>query len=538
MVPKPYTVKAVLFDFDGTLTEPGAIDFTAIRNAIGCPPERTILEFIDGLPDPEARSQAKATLDRMELDAARASRPNAGAETAIDQLRQMGLPIGILTRNSRNAVDLALDQFDHLTAEAFDAVITRDDPVAPKPSPDGVLSAADRFGVAPAEILMVGDFRLDIEAGRRAGALTAELLRPGGTPDPGSDFVMKRLSELPDLVRAGQPLPSGKFPSDLLGEFFGHLTRTDPSVLIRPGVGEDTAAIDLAGEDTAILTSDPITFVSDDIATYTVLINANDIATAGAVPRWLLTTLLFPPGTTPSAIRALMHDIRNACDRWQITLCGGHTEITDAVTRPVVTGMMVGTVRRADLVDKRNMLTGDAVLMTKGVAVEGTAIIGNELAHRLTALGMSDAEIEDCRSFVRHLSVLEEARLAAECGGVSAMHDVTEGGLATALSEMSAAGGHRFRIQIDRIPVYPQTREICRLMEIDPLGLIGSGSLLICCRKGTEADLLSALGRNGIAATLIGEVAEKGIGVEAHDGRQPVPWPEFPVDEITRLFAD
>lgn len=538
MIPKPYLVKAVLFDFDGTLTRPGAIDFAAIRSAIGCPGDRTILEYIRELPDPTQRTEAMEILNRMEMEAAGLSQPNDGAEAAIDHLKALGLPIGILTRNSREAVVFALKQFDRAGINDFDIILTRNDPIAPKPSPEGVFQAAGRFGVDPSEILVVGDFRLDIETGRNAGALTAELLKPGGSPATDSDFVLKTLADLPAVVRGGVPLPPGKFPNDLLNEFFGHLTGTDPSILIQPGVGEDAAAVDLSLEDTIILTSDPITFVSDDIATYAVLVNANDIATTGARPRWLLTTLLFPPGTTPSAIRFLMHDIRKACDRYNITLCGGHTEITDAVNRPLVTGMMVGTVRRKALVDKRQMQTGDTILLTKGVAVEGTAIIANAFSDRLLALGMDEGDIRECQAFVDNLSVLREAQLATEIGGVTAMHDVTEGGLATALAELSAAGGHRFQIRLDRIPIYPQTERICRLLGINPLGLIGSGSLIICCRPEAGGRLLANLRKNDIAASMIGEVMASGAGVEARDRDRPRPWPEFEADEITRLFLD
>ena len=536
MIPRPYCVKAVLFDFDGTLTRPGAIDFAGIRSAIGCPEGQTLLEYIAALPGEDRRREAMGLLDRMELEGARRSLPRPNAEATIGRLRAFGLPLGILTRNSRRAVDIALERFRTVGPGDFEVIITRDDPVAPKPSPEGVLQAAGRFGLDPSEILVVGDFRLDIEAGKRAGALTAELVGPDASPSTRADFTLETLSALPPIVRDGLPLPTGKFPSDLLEAFFGHLTDADPRVLIRPGVGEDTAAVDLAGEDTLVLTSDPITFVSEDIATYAVLINANDIATAGALPRWLLTTLLFPPGTTASAIRAVMHDIRNACDRWGVTLCGGHTEITDAVQRPVVTGTMVGTVPRNALIDKRRIAEGDAILLTKGVAVEGTAIIANAFSDRLATLGMEEADIRRCRAFVDRLSVLTEARLAAGVEGVSALHDVTEGGIATALAELAAAGGHRFRVRLDRIPVYPQTDRICRLLGLDPLGLIGSGSLLICCREATVEPMLAAVRNGGVDCTVIGEVLEAGKGVEAWNEKGPVPWPSFAADEITRLF--
>jgi hydrogenase maturation factor len=332
------------------------------------------------------------------------------------------------------------------------------------------------------------------------------------------------------------PLPTGKLPNDLLREFIGDFDLEDPSILINPGVGEDIAAVDIKTEQVMVLKSDPITFATDAIGQYAVLVNANDIATSGATPRWLLTTLLFPYGITASEIRHMVDELRRFCRHWGITLCGGHTEITDAVSRTIVSGMMVGTVAGSDLIDKRNMGQGDKVLFTKRVAVEGTAIIAREFGERLRELGLSDTEVDACRGFLTHISIIPEARIAARYRETSAMHDITEGGLATALEELSTAGGHRIRIDTEKIPVFAETRKICRLLDIDPLGLIGSGSLLICCRQTAYQKLTAAMRAEGIEVACIGEVMESGQGIEARKNEKQVDWPRFEVDEITKLY--
>ena len=533
-----YRVKAVLFDFDGTLTRPGAIDFSAVKQAIGCPPDQPILEFIGDISDHARQAEAKAILHAMELEAARQSLPNGGVDDLLQFLKSRRLPTGILTRNSLESVQTALRQFSRLTTDDFDVVITRDDPVRPKPHPDGVLLAAERFQVDPQALLLVGDFHFDMDAGRRAGAMTA-LLDEGGADSPQDivcDFRVASLTEIKEIVRYGLPLPNGKFPSDLLQKFFGHLDYDNQRFLIRPGIGEDTAALDMTGQNTLVITSDPITFVTDRIGYYTVIVNANDIATSGATPQWLMTTLLFPPGATPAQIFQVMTDISESCQKWNITLCGGHTEITDAVSRPVVVGTLGAAMQREDLIDKRNMQPGDRILLTKGSAVEGTAIIANEFEDRLGNLGMTSVELDECRKLVDQISILPEAAIARSVPGVTAMHDVTEGGVATAISELSCAGNHQVEIHIDRIPILPQTMGICRRLDIDPLGLIGSGSLLIVCRPGDTDGLLQAIRGRNIAVTCIGEVKDTGTGVVAfRDGAAAV-WPEFEVDEITRLF--
>ena len=183
------------------------------------------------------------------------------------------------------------------------------------------------------------------------------------------------------------------------------------------------------------------------------------------------------------------------------------------------------------------MQTGDKILFTKSVAVEGTAIIAREMTEKLLTMEFSQAEIEICRRFLDRISILEEARIARDVGGVTAMHDVTEGGLATAVSELSIAGHHRLRIDMSRIPIYPQTQRICDKLNISPLGLIGSGSLLICCNPQIKDDMLAAIQGAGIDVACIGEVLDSGEGIEAVDGSQSVEWPQFAVDELARLFS-
>jgi hydrogenase maturation factor len=250
----------------------------------------------------------------------------------------------------------------------------------------------------------------------------------------------------------------------------------------------------------------------------------------------LLTTLFFPCGTTPSKIKSVFEELKQYCQHWGITLCGGHTEITDSVIRPIVAGMMAGTVSRKDLIDKRRMQTGDHILFTKGVAVEGTAIIAREFGDRLKKMGLAADEIDHCRRFLDHISIMNEARIAAKNPGTSAMHDVTEGGLAAALTELGIAGGHSIRVNMNQIPVFPETKKICGLLGIDPLGLIGSGSLLICCRSAKSQELMQHINAAGIEVTCIGEVMQRGQEIKAYSGENETSWPSFEVDEITKLF--
>jgi hydrogenase expression/formation protein HypE len=195
-------MKGVLFDFDGTLTQPGAIDFLAIKEEIACPHDMAILEYIK-LQPPKKQVVLMEILEGHEAEAARLSLPNQGAEACLSTLRGRGVPIGIITRNSLKSVVSALQQFDSIECRDFDVVITRE-AALPKPSPEGVFKAAACMGCLAEELMVVGDFRFDVIAGKRAGAKTV-LLTNGGkssmaTGDPMPDYVCGDLNEVVEIV--------------------------------------------------------------------------------------------------------------------------------------------------------------------------------------------------------------------------------------------------------------------------------------------------------------------------------------------------
>ena len=198
-------IKAVLFDFDDTLTVPGRLDYALIRREIGCPREASILDYLKGIPDPEARRKASTILDSYEMAAAAEAAPAEGAEDLVRWIGDVGLKKGILTRNSKKAVERSLSNFTRIDREDFDLILTRDDDLPVKPRPDGVLYAASAFGISPSSLLMVGDYIYDIEAGNRAGAVTVfiESRRDRAFTPPESDFTISKLAQVRDICENG-----------------------------------------------------------------------------------------------------------------------------------------------------------------------------------------------------------------------------------------------------------------------------------------------------------------------------------------------
>jgi hydrogenase expression/formation protein HypE len=333
-------------------------------------------------------------------------------------------------------------------------------------------------------------------------------------------------------------LPMGKLPAELLQSVLDKHASRDARVVVGPRVGEDAAVIDL-GDRYLVVTADPITFATDELGWYALHVNANDIVVRGATPRWFLATLLLPAGRTDDeSVRALFGQLAEACAELEVALVGGHTEITNAVDRPLVAGTMLGEVAKDKLVTTAGARVGDAIVLTKGVPLEGAAIIAREKEAELRARGIPAAAIRRARALLRTpgISVRPEAEIACELASVHAMHDPTEGGIATALHELATAAGVGLRIARDRIMVLPEGRALCEAFGLDPLGTIASGALLLTLAPAEAGIVIHALAREAIDCHFIGQVVPAEQGVTLVDGARQWPLPVFPRDEIARLF--
>ncbi len=334
-------------------------------------------------------------------------------------------------------------------------------------------------------------------------------------------------------------LPAGKLPPDLLASLLSTIP-DDPSILIGAGIGRDAAAVRY-GDRVLVLKTDPITFATDEIGWYAPNVNANDIACMGATPRWMLASALLPDGsTTPELVEQIFGSLRDACDALGILLVGGHTEITTGLERTILVGMMVGEADEADLVDPRRAQPGDAVILARGIAIEGTSLIAREIPHRLSeSLGWD--LVERARQFLHDpgISVVKAATILRHALGADlhALHDPTEGGLASGLREVAAAAGAGIVVDREAIVTYPETRAICDLLGLDPLGLIASGALLATVSANAVETAISALSGYNIPAAVIGQLHADPTVVRMRVNDVDEDLPTFEVDEIARLFA-
>jgi hydrogenase maturation factor len=333
-------------------------------------------------------------------------------------------------------------------------------------------------------------------------------------------------------------LDTGKLPMEFLQTLLERYGGQDERIVVGPRVGEDAVVLDM-GDRYLVAKTDPITFATDEIGWYVVHVNANDVATMGATPRWLLLTLLLPEeGTDRQGVEEIFDQTYQACESLGIALCGGHTEITYGLDRPIAVGLMLADLEKADLVQTANTQSGDHLILTKGIAVEGTAVLASELGSRLQEQ-LGAEMVERGKGFLRDpgISVVRDAQIVRGAGHPHAMHDPTEGGLATGLWEMAHASGKGFVVDLNQVHQFPETMAFCRVLGLDPLGVLASGALLVACAPEESILILEALANEGVEAASIGRVVDgpPAVMVETDNGLSPMP--VFERDELLRVLG-
>ena len=327
---------------------------------------------------------------------------------------------------------------------------------------------------------------------------------------------------------------AGKIPPEtLMRTVYANLGRRDKRVLVGPGIGRDSAAVKQNGT-VLVFTADPITGTSSHIGQHSVEINANDIATTGARPKWYLCTILLPIGSRENSLKEITREIHETAKRLGITVVGGHTEATSGLDRPIISGFMVGETK-GRILTAENGKTGDRILLTKTAGLEGTAILARDQSTLLKKKGVPEGLLRQARSYQEQISVVEEALLSAELKGVHALHDQTEGGVLNGMWEMAEASGLGMEVWADKIPVAPATQVICLALHLDPLKLMSSGTLLLAVEKSKSRIVQKALLKLPVRLTEVGRLTRRSKGrvLVKHGKRQALT--AVPQDELYKL---
>jgi hydrogenase expression/formation protein HypE len=301
----------------------------------------------------------------------------------------------------------------------------------------------------------------------------------------------------------------GKLPNDVLEKIvFNNIKNKREEILVGSGIGEDNAIIDF-GEEVCVMSTDPITGATQDIGKLAIHISCNDVASSGAEPIGALLTVLVPPSTTEEDLKHIMSDAGEASRELNIEIMGGHTEITDAVNRVVISTTVIGKQKKENMIDLSKVSVGDKVLITKYAAIEGTSILAKELEDKLKDKLDNDKIIE-AQNMGSLISVVKEGAILGEIG-VNYMHDITEGGILGAVWEGAIAVNKGIKIYENLIPMKDVTRELTTILDIDPYRLISSGSMLVIVKGDKIPEIEDRLSMENINIAVIGEIIDKGV---------------------------
>jgi hydrogenase maturation factor len=299
-------------------------------------------------------------------------------------------------------------------------------------------------------------------------------------------------------------LPPGKIPVDILKDvIFKNLGAKRDEVALGPSAGIDGAVINV-GSTSLIVSMDPITGTLERIGWEAVNINANDVSTFGVEPTFFLSCILLPENADRKTVETISSQMNKAAKDLGMAIVGGHCETTPGLTNPIVVGCAMGMTEKGNYVTAAGAKTKDKIIITKTAGIEGTAILASDREDKLKKT-VNPSLLKRAKAFFTSISVAKEASIAFKTGGVHAMHDPTEGGIAGGIHEVGDASNLGFRIFEDRIPVAKETMEICKSFDIDPLYLIASGSMLIAARQDAADKIKRSLEKNGIRASIVGE---------------------------------
>ena len=322
-------------------------------------------------------------------------------------------------------------------------------------------------------------------------------------------------------------LPPGKIPIDILKEVvFKNLGAKRKEVTVGPSAGIDGAVLDL-GDKSLVVSMDPITGAVERIGWLAVNVNANDVATFGVEPAFLFSCILLPENAKRKLVETISAQMNAAAKDLGIAIVGGHCESTPGLTKPIVVGCTMGLTEKGRYVTAGGAKPRDKLILTKSAGIEGTAILATDREPELKK-AMRVTVLQNAKNFYNQISVVKDALTACKTGGVHAMHDPTEGGVAGGIHEIADASNVGVKVFEEAIPVQPETAQICSYFQIDPLQLIGSGALLISAEVKSASETVRNLKLERIQASVIGEFTEntdQRVLIQKDGGTKALPRP-------------
>lgn len=302
-------------------------------------------------------------------------------------------------------------------------------------------------------------------------------------------------------------------------------------VIFGAALGEDCAVLSFKEEEAYVTGTDSVTCMGKASGAVAVCVAANDLAASGAEPIAVLVSALFPGSISEEDIKETMTEIEEQCSILHMQVAGGHTEVTSAVTRPVLTVTGIGKTKEP--VFTKGALPGQDVVVSKWIGLEGSYILAKEKEKELLTrypVTVTDTAL----SFLQYLPVVHEAATAMK-SGVRVMHDVSEGGIFSALWQLAECSGVGLEIDLKQIPVKQETVEICEFFGLNPYEIASAGALLMVTDNG--ADLVKALAKENISAAVIGKITDGNDRVVINEDERRFLEPSR-ADELYKMFQE
>jgi hydrogenase expression/formation protein HypE len=328
-----------------------------------------------------------------------------------------------------------------------------------------------------------------------------------------------------------------KFSLDVLEKcVFPYVKTNDPDILLGAAFGEDVALTRIGG-DILISHVDPIVGAIGNIGWLAVHVACNDVATSGAPPRWILLLVLVPTMDDENLLGQIMCDADRAVKELGAYIIGGHTGYSSGLSRPLVAVTALGTASGRKLVHTCGARIGDRVLVTKGIALEGTAILAQDFSDIAQRLGLGREDLKEAQRLMREVSVVPEALVLAE-NGATAMHDVTRGGLLETLLEIGHLSKVSIEVDTSKLPMRPVVARFAEAFQFDPLQMISSGTLVATVPPDNVAGIAKALAERSIFSADVGCVTD-GVGVRILREDKTIHYHDIQCeeDELARLWA-
>lgn len=543
-------LEAVIFDLDGTIIK-SFIDFqqmkervikTAIEYRIKIPKGRSaVLEMLDKIYRENRRDKniknfkekAEEIIIEEEMKGIEKAYPHPDMIILLKNLKKAGIKTGIITRNCRKAAEKIIKKF----SIPFDVLLTRDDVKRVKPDTYHLEKIIEKMGIKKDASIIVGDHYFDILCGKKAGILTCGIVRDGkfeniGAEEP--DFIFESGEGLAYLTGI-KKFKSGKLPAPFLNYLIKKYTSVGKEIIRGPGIGVD-CAIFKTKSNIIHAKSDPIMLVSKDVGYYLININANDISVSGGKPEWFLSTIVFPENISFYEIEDVFRQISEECKELDIKWVGGHTEIFPPAKSLITSGFMLGTPLKRKKAGK--IKRGDNIFIVKEAGIEAASIIAREKESYLKKF-FSERYIEKVKNSIKNpgIGVSEQAQFLWENFKIKLMHDPTEGGISTALYELSKVSGYKISVFFENIPFYPPAKKLCKIFNLNISGIISSGCIIGITSEDEVRKIEKAYKKKKVKFAVIGKLEEKGYGVFIKKGKKYIKMVEFQKDEITRLFS-